>query len=551
VIVVRARNEVRPMFDQIRKDATALGNQVGKSVSTATTETIRTEAANGPAYRQAGEAIGETVGTSAGRRITDRIREAFRRTRQDVDREVNRAGSGGLSDGGGDPAGSRRDANGRLRDANGRLIGGAGGAGGSGGDATAGVDRQSLLQRMFGLGKELGGKLTSGLGSVVSTFFSGDFITLIIKAVAAGSLVTALAGPLGGLFSSAILLALGGGVIALGIAGALKDPRIQGAVTQLKETFSKGFLDFGANFRSPLLNFLERIPEVLDQIKPMVNSLGKTFEPIVDKLGTGFIGFLQNALPPIIRAAEASAPIFSMLADKLPGLGEDIGDFFGDIERSGPNAAIFFGDLIELIGDLIAGLGDVVAEFTEMYVAGRVLTLRLAGAFADMAYKITALMAMAFDWVPGLGPKLQGAAKKVGEFKDRINGELQDMIDEKTITIRIRQVFSTVGTAAVGVGRILAGRAHGGIQGAASGGARSGLTWVGENGPELMQLPAGSQVHSNPDSRRMASEGGGGGGGPITVQLVLDGQVIAEAIADPMRRFVGRFGGNVQNAYGR
>jgi hypothetical protein len=542
VIVVRARNEVRPMFDQIRKDATALGNQVGKSVSTATTETIRTEAANGPGYRQAGEAIGETIGTSAGRRITDRIREAFRRSRSDVDREVNRAGSGGIL--GRALAGRDAGDGGSSGDAR-------GGAGGAGGNATVDVDRQSVLQRMASFGKEIGGKLTSGIGGAVSTFFSGDFITLILKAVAVGGLVTQLAGLFGGLFTSAIALALGGGVIAVGIAGALKDPRIQGAVTQLKETFSKAFLDFGANFRSPLLNFLERIPEVLTQIKPMVDSLGKTFEPIVDKLGNGFIGFLQNALPPIIRAAEGTAPLFSVLADKLPGLGEDIGDFFGDIERSGPNTAIFFGDLIELIGDLIAGLGDVVAEFTEMYVAGRVLTLRLAGAFADMAYKITALMAMAFDWVPGLGPKLQGAAKKVGEFKDRINGELQDMIDEKTITIRIRQVFSTVGTAAVGVGRILAGRAHGGIQGAASGGARSGLTWVGENGPELMQLPAGSQVHSNPDSRRMAGEGGGGGGGPITVQLVLDGQVIAEAIADPMRRFVGRFGGNVQNAYGR
>lgn len=541
VIVVRARNEVRPMFDQIRKDATALGNQVGRSVSTATTETIRTEAANGPGYRQAGEAIGETIGTSAGRRITDRIREAFRRTRQDVDREVNRAGSGGIL---GRALAGRGTDGGDGGDAR-------AGAGGSNGNVTVDVDRQSLLQRMFGFGKELGGRLTSGLGSVVSTFFSGDFITLIIKAIAAGSLVTALAGPLGAMFSSAILLALGGGVIAIGIAGALKDPRIQGAVNQLKETFKKGFLDFGANFRSPLLNFLERIPEVIDQISPMVDKLGKTFEPIVDRLGNGFVGFLQNALPPLIRAAEASGPIFSMLADKLPGLGEDIGDFFGDIERSGPNAAIFFGDLIELIGDLIAGLGNVVERFTHMYVSGRVLTLRLAAAFADMAYKIAALMAMAFDWVPELGPKLAGAAKKVGEFKDRINGELQDMIDEKTITIRIRQVFSTVGSIAAGVGRILAGRAHGGIQGAATGGARSGLTWVGENGPELMQLPAGSQIHSNPDSRRMASEGGGGGG-PIMVQLVLDGRIIAEAIADPMRKFVGdRFGGNVQNAYGR
>ncbi|MEU7048066.1 phage tail protein [Streptomyces eurythermus] len=46
-------------------------------------------------------------------------------------------------------------------------------------------------------------------------------------------------------------------------------------------------------------------------------------------------------------------------------------------------------------------------------------------------------------------------------------------------------------------------KAAGGIVGAAaSGGLRSSLTWVGEQGPELLDLPAGSRVWSNPDSRR-------------------------------------------------
>lgn len=546
IIVVKARNEIKPIFDAVKKDAADLGKQVGKTISTNTTQTIQNEA-NGPGFQQAGNTIGDSVGQSAGNRIVQRIREAFRRSSTDIDREINRAGSGGL------PDGVTRGRDGRLRDSNGRFLsgGGNGGKGGDGGNANVDVDKQSVLQRMASFGKEIGGKLTSGIGGVVSTFFSGDFITLILKAIAAGSLVTALAGPLGAMFSSAILLALGGGVIALGIASALKDPMIAGAVNQLKETFKKGFTDFGANFRSPLSNFLEKVPGVLDQIKPMVTSLGKTFEPIVNKLGAGFIGFLQNALPPIIRAAEAAGPIFSMLADKLPGLGEDIGDFFGDIAESGPNAAIFFGDLIEVIGDTIAGVGNLIIMFTNMYAAGRVLTLRLAAAWADMAFKIAALMAMALDWIPGLGPKLQNAAKQVGKFKDRINGELQNMIDEKTITIRIRQVFTTVGSAAVDVGRMLGGRAHGGVVGqAASGGNRSGLTWVGEQGPELADLPPGTRVHSNPDSMRMTGQQNSGQ--PMLIQLVLEGRVLAEVMADPMRQFVGRkFGGSVQNAYGQ
>ncbi|MEV6181356.1 hypothetical protein [Streptomyces sp. NPDC052015] len=50
-------------------------------------------------------------------------------------------------------------------------------------------------------------------------------------------------------------------------------------------------------------------------------------------------------------------------------------------------------------------------------------------------------------------------------------------------------------------------KATGGIVGAAAtGGIRGSLTWVGEQGPELLDLPAGSRVWSNPDSRRKLAE---------------------------------------------
>lgn len=38
---------------------------------------------------------------------------------------------------------------------------------------------------------------------------------------------------------------------------------------------------------------------------------------------------------------------------------------------------------------------------------------------------------------------------------------------------------------------------------------RGGLTWVGEQGPELIELPRGSKVHTNQESERMASGSGG------------------------------------------
>lgn len=93
------------------------------------------------------------------------------------------------------------------------------------------------------------------------------------------------------------------------------------------------------------------------------------------------------------------------------------------------------------------------------------------------------------------------------------------------------------------------GRAHGGIIGAAGGGPRSGMTWVGEQGPELVSLAPGSTVHTAGDSQRMMS--GGGGGGPIIVNVSIGGNKVGELLIDPLRKSISARGGNVQATLGR
>lgn len=94
------------------------------------------------------------------------------------------------------------------------------------------------------------------------------------------------------------------------------------------------------------------------------------------------------------------------------------------------------------------------------------------------------------------------------------------------------------------------GLEHGGIKGAADGGARSGLTLVGEHGPELAEIAPGGRVWSNPDTQRMLGAGGGNAG-PITVQLIVDGRVLAEQTVEPLRNMVNRqAGGSAQQFFG-
>lgn len=62
---------------------------------------------------------------------------------------------------------------------------------------------------------------------------------------------------------------------------------------------------------------------------------------------------------------------------------------------------------------------------------------------------------------------------------------------------------------------------------------RGGLTWVGEEGPELIDAPGGSRIFSNGDSMAMA-----GGYRTANIYLQLDGQTLMRALGEPLRDLI-------------
>jgi hypothetical protein len=91
----------------------------------------------------------------------------------------------------------------------------------------------------------------------------------------------------------------------------------------------------------------------------------------------------------------------------------------------------------------------------------------------------------------------------------------------------------------------------GGVVGsAATGGVRNHQTLVGEDGPEIVDLPAGSRVRSNPDTRRLM---GGSGGGSEPVRLMIDAgpSETSRLLLKLLRNAIRVEGGNVELVLGR
>jgi hypothetical protein len=577
-ILVRTQNSSRSGMEEVNKEVDRFAKEASETFSktfndnltrTFTTKINETIARSESQIGTAGDRIGNTIGDHISRRITDNI--------------VNNV---------------YKDRNGRLRDSLGRFVGGNGGRGGDGGKGgDAGrdrvrvdvdIDKQSLLSRLGSFGKEagekFGGFFQDGWKTTLSGIFSGDVLSAILKGVSVAGLVTLLAPLLGAAVDASIMTVLGGGAIAIGVVGALKDPRIKTALGDLKKEFGGILAGFSSNFRGPLEDFLASpgksktggktgLQGVIEQIRPQIEKLGEVMGQATGRLLTGVTGMLQNFLPALIRGMEGAVPFIDILADELPGIGKALGRFFDLITNNSAGAQLFLKDFLNALEEIIPTVGAIIGGFSNMYFAIREFFARMRLAAWEFASGFLNAADAAFGWIPGLGAKFASAKKKVHQFMNDANRDLKN-IHDVDVKVKLKVAFGNVWSAinqvtsalqAIGAigkgssgGSRMGGKRAGGVAGAASGGSRSGLTWTGEDGPELIDLSgaAGARVYTSGDSQRMTGQGGGWGGGAI--RLIVDRSALtganAELIAALMKvlriEIRDGYGGTVQTALG-
>lgn len=618
VITIRARTSVRAGFDAAKKEAelagtdageqyterfvnmvalrmrdrlhapmNQIGQEVGQKMGEGTAKGIAQVVAKGIAQipqqtqdetEQAGEQIGDRMGVSSGRTWLQRMRDHISNFATRVRGQSVKAGE----DIGDDISRGIEDRMSRNTSVDNRSRSGGIPGGGNGSNSVDNEKDGNRFSRWLKAGLEAASGFVSGFGDKIASFFSGDMISMVVKAVAIGGLATALSSVVGAAITTGILLALGGGVLGAGIAAAFKDPRISGAAKELGDKINKMFEAFGKPFVPHIGIFLEKFSGFLDRISPKLKEVSERFAPIAGTMGEKFIEMLDNMMPGILEAVEASAPFLETLARHLPDLGKAIDKFFGAIAEGGPEANLFFSDLLSLIEKILPIAGKLIQTFTSMYSevklvaeTGIFLFSLFGGAIATMVSiakgnfngfknyvldKLGQLLAgagRALGWIPGIGPKLKRAEQEFNEFRKEANQEL-NKIKDRNVKVNIG-LGSQLGLAALETAASLAGTlaargyANGGIVGAAANGrTSSGLTWVGEHGPELAEIRPGGRVWSSPDSMRMAGQGQDGGQMSGTFRFEGSSDALWDAIGERIRVDVNRKGyGSVQATYGQ
>lgn len=203
----------------------------------------------------------------------------------------------------------------------------------------------------------------------------------------------------------------------------------------------------------------------------------------------------------------------------------------------------------------------VQAAFRAAQGAGRIMLAALRSTLADLGSKLSAAwgkfqtfyrvsraaMNSLLSAVRSIVARIKSVLGSIfGPWSTVARGAVWVVINAlKVMTAAAREAKAALGAIKGGGIPFVPGFAHGGVTGSANGASPSGMTMVGEQGPELLQLPPGTRVRSNPDTRAMSGGGSGGGSSVITIRLEGTG------ILDGLRKTIRVQGGDVQTVLGR
>lgn len=253
-----------------------------------------------------------------------------------------------------------------------------------------------------------------------------------------------------------------GGAEKLATSGAGLWSTIMG---KLKSTLA----DVGLGMLEPLKPVMEDVISFIDSATPGMLAIGQA---ITGGLATG-IGWIQEQMPTL-------APVFSSVFTTIQGIVQTSAPVIGQIIQSlGP----IFSALLPIAQGVFTRIGILVQTVAPIISS---LMSTLSPVFANVGSALTSMSSIFTSVFRGIMNIVQKAYNFVKPLIDGIGRAVSGISGA---------VSSGLGWIADKLGRNATGTKY----------WRGGLSLVGEHGPELVQMPSGSKVYTNTETRAIGN----------------------------------------------
>ncbi len=237
------------------------------------------------------------------------------------------------------------------------------------------------------------------------------------------------------------------------------------------------------------------VTKVVRAVTKLVDAFNSMPEPMQDMIIK--FGLIAAAIGPVLVVVGKAMVFFSLFGDKLGGVIGIGGKLITAITRIGPIIA----GLATPVGIAIAAVVALIAIFAKLWQTSPKFR----------------------NWVRGLADSLENGLKgAINAVVDQLNWLIEKINKLPGIEINtVSKMTKSSGTSGFADFRQLDRYAAG------TNFHPGGLAWVGERGPELVNLPRGSQVLTNQQSMAMANQ-----------NIIIGGTVRVEGVND-MGQLVG------------
>lgn len=211
------------------------------------------------------------------------------------------------------------------------------------------------------------------------------------------------------------------------------------------------------------------------------------------------------------QAASAAPIVSDENIQRLSSLSDALGEFENRINTAKSNVAAEFApsleQVLQVVGDLATKFAEFAADTGLVEMLGKLL--EVVGNLLQVLEPLLDILSQlkpAFDAINGvlsmIADAVNIAANAVGVLVDAL--EYLFSFGQKDFdTSHIQNIANVLNGTNSSFGRWVGSVAY---NAAGTDNWRGGLTWVGENGPELVNLPKGSQVLTNQESRSVGGD---------------------------------------------
>lgn len=295
--------------------------------------------------------------------------------------------------------------------------------------------------------------------------------------------------------------------------------RAMGDFARTSDSLANRQKTLSAMFENTKASLGEKLLPVATEVAGfLVDDLG----PAAQKAGDWF---KTNVLPPLKDFGEAIAPKVKDLMEKIKTAFKDAQPFFELVGNYFTNVMIPMWKKVAevalpVLGTAISAIGKafglVGTAFTATWnnVLQPVLRFLLNSVGNVSSGFATLLRGLGnvpgFEWADRAATKLDNAARKAHDLADGISKIERDV----DVRVAIQTLGAVPGPAALAAAALAtANRGKKGGQARGTNFWSGGFTWVGEEGPEIIEMPRGTRVHTANRSRQLAEQSSGGTGG--------------------------------------